>query len=730
MEGVQIKSRQDTKKSSLLTKRKSVTANKSVSFSNHCKCSDGSVKGVIFNPELLSQNELLNLNNKKEIEIKIPKISKISEFAARMADKNPIGGKKPTTGEGKPAPNPNLKKIQKVKCKFASEGCKAQFAQHGRALENHINNVHRTGGEGTGGKKEAEKSILMTGQFTPMMASTQAMESQTVESQGAETLEEGAEDVGMEIDQQAGVKRKAADQTAGVRRKKMDSESSECLSITASDNISNYGSNYGEQEDTMIEGLCNDLRDAKGEVMKREGWVADLESEVMELRQKLTEAEAQIDQEREEATKTNEELKREIEEYKEQVKEKEREVKNALVSNMRMTGAVPDNEMGNLVNDLRAKYACEMDKHKNTRSDKEKLEEKVKVIEKTIENLMQTATEKSEMITTLKRQEMEKEAMIKSLANKVPCQDFWGRGCMEGENCQYSHTLKYGEEDGVNLRVQPCKNMFLDGFCRWNENCKFDHTMPEDPARKQKFKETLEKMRLADEKRFRGRKRSRSKSPGQRFGGGRTPGSWNNQVTPDSGRRGERTPGNNGGGSESFSGGNRRTPGSNMTPRMNNQAVSFGGMRPGPGLGGITRFGQNEDGSKRRRTEGEVQDAGNAMGGGERVIPPLPEQKSHQSVNNQLRAMQRVAQSPGFQEAERQWTGNYYAQNFPPLNQPPPTMQFQHHQDQQMFGGHYNRYGQQYQEERKREEFNPYLNMQRNDRKWGYGKGGRWNPQQ
>ena len=166
---------------------------------------------------------------------------------------------------------------------------------------------------------------------------------------------------------------------------------------------------------------------------------------------------------------------------------------------------------------------------------------------------------------------------------------------------------------------------------------------------------------------------------------------------------------------------------------------------PNQAMEGIRRM---ENDAKRRRIdhegEGSNINQGNGRGSGGRVILQLPTMKGHQSVESQLKSMNRIEQSPGYQQAQERWTGQYYDQEFPefqPMRHPgqqvqgaPP--QLQHHQFQQ---GHFPQHQQQYPHHQNfpvqyplrgpgGEEFNLYTNMERNDRSWPYNSNrGRWN---
>ena len=76
---------------------------------------------------------------------------------------------------------------------------------------------------------------------------------------------------------------------------------------------------------------------------------------MLDLKQKLLAAEEQIDEERREATDINNGLKEELRQAREMVKTKENDLAKAQVAEMRMLAAVPDNELGALVKDLREK---------------------------------------------------------------------------------------------------------------------------------------------------------------------------------------------------------------------------------------------------------------------------------------------------------------------------------------------------------------------------------------
>ena len=165
-------------------------------------------------------------------------------------------------------------------------------------------------------------------------------------------------------------------------------------------------------------------------------------------------------------------------------------------------------------------------------------------------------------------------------------------------------------------------------------------------------------------------------------------------------------------------------------------------------MNGIRRV---ESEAKRRRVEIEGENSpavnqGNERGSGGRVIPSLPEVKGHQSVGNQIKAMGRVEQSAGYQQAQNRWTGQYYAQEFPefqPYRQQGQVhdLQYQHHQShqppqfnqqqyvhQQNFPAQFPLRGRGEEFNRPGEEFNLYTNMDRNDRSWPYNSNrGRWN---
>ena len=95
----------------------------------------------------------------------------------------------------------------------------------------------------------------------------------------------------------------------------------------------------------------------------------DFESQLLDLQEKLEEAEEQIFNERREAKETNDYLKAQLESTSQMLKTRENELHKIHVSDLRMTGAVPDNELGNLVGDLRQKLANEMARHGQTRAD-------------------------------------------------------------------------------------------------------------------------------------------------------------------------------------------------------------------------------------------------------------------------------------------------------------------------------------------------------------------------
>ena len=290
----------------LVLRRWKPKSKKSVSFNKICECSDGAVKGLKNDSDELSQKALLELGLSSDYK-------NLSEnwISDEMADNAP----------GKSAPKVK-QPATKVKCKM--EGCNTTFAKYGKHLENHRNTAHGN----------RDKSIILSGQFAPPMALTQAM----AESQPLETLEEGDE-TNMEVETVQGKKKKAVAEEGerGDRmRNRTESESTDGLSIAASDNISSFGDN----DDTMVEGLCGRLEEAKGEIQKREKWTGDLESENMDLKEQLQEAAEQIDKERSEANRIIEGLKEELRNKEEKIVEKEREKQAVLATDMKMVGRV------------------------------------------------------------------------------------------------------------------------------------------------------------------------------------------------------------------------------------------------------------------------------------------------------------------------------------------------------------------------------------------------------
>ena len=715
------------------------TISKSVSFNKICSQSDGSVCGLKSDDNNApSQEFLLKLG---------------MEFSDRkLMDKQSLHQKvSHNKGVVRKQPRPTVKTksvdVAKVKCRWP--GCKVVFSKNGKAMENHINAIHR--------KKEG---LVDQSQFLPGASSTPALfESQPLVDE-INDLEETAMETGEEEVTSANARKRKLEQVEEEeRRRRSFSESSAAssgISVAVSDSLTE------NPDQTLMNELGAKIEEGKVEAEKSKRNMGDMESELTELRQKLYAAEEQIDEERREAKDINDGLREELREAREKVKVKENDLAKAQVAEMRMLATVPDNELGALVKDLRDKLSAEYAKHSQARSDKDTLENKVKEFEATLQTMMKSSRDKSDLIDTLKRDILQKDAQILEVSAKVPCHHFWDRGCGDVE-CKFSHSLKYGEGGDENLAVNPCKYTFLDGNCKWAqqpENCKFDHVMPEDPARRSRFKEVLERIRKADERNMRHRKRSRSRSPGRQGQNVRTPNNWRGPVNQNwgSGGSGDRrwTPegagrGHNGFGSGGFGNGGGsggRRPGDNQNWNQN-QGRGGGstptGHPPVNRMSGITQF-NNEEESKRRRTnqagdfavggQEQAQASGNDKGCGDRVIPPLPVQRGHQSANAQVKMMQRVAQSPGFQKAEDRWTGDYY-RDFPPfpdqaggqngqfyqnMSHPPPPIQGQNQYQQRENLD----YRAQYPLREQGEEFNLYKNMERNNRRWGRGRGGSW----
>ena len=148
---------------------------RNVSFNKVCMCSDGTVRGLFNDPSSLKQNILLKLGTNKGIFLTEEKSSS-SEMSEKMPTKNVTVKKKPST-------------ILKPKIKCKVEGCKVTFTRYGKAIENHMNQVHR----GDVGKKD--QTELAESQFLPTMASTQAVDQES--QQGRVTLDEVDEESSM-----------------------------------------------------------------------------------------------------------------------------------------------------------------------------------------------------------------------------------------------------------------------------------------------------------------------------------------------------------------------------------------------------------------------------------------------------------------------------------------------------------------------------------------------------